>query len=152
MTLTNTSAQRLRSYITCIERLDAEAKAITDDRKEVFKEAKGFGFDAKIMRIVISVRKMDAIDYDEQCALVEVYLAAMKLPDEVREAAKEALRPGVDDDEPPPDGPTSDDPVLKAEFPEPLPPPASITPERQPPVTWFVPAPAQPDLPAGDQA
>jgi len=71
------SAGNLKSFIDRIENLAEEKQAIADDIKEVFAEAKGTGFDPKIMRIIIRRRKMDAAEREEQDALVDTYSAAL---------------------------------------------------------------------------
>ena len=72
------AGDRLRSFIERIERLEEEKRALGDDIKEVFSEAKGTGFDVKIMRQVIRLRKLDKADRDEQEALLETYLRAIE--------------------------------------------------------------------------
>ena len=67
----------LKSFVERIERLDEERRAIAVDIKEVFAEAKGGGFDTKIMRQVIRLRRMDKDDLDEQESLLEIYKAAL---------------------------------------------------------------------------
>jgi len=71
------AADRLRSFIERIERLEEEKAAIMADQKEVYAEAKGEGYDSKILRQVIRIRKMDRADRQEQEALLELYLAAL---------------------------------------------------------------------------
>ena len=71
------SAQRLKSFIERIERLEEEKKALGADVKEVYGEAKSSGFDPKIMRKVVALRKMDANDRQEQESLLQVYLDAV---------------------------------------------------------------------------
>ncbi len=71
------AGERLRSFIQRIERLEEEKKTISDDIREVYAEAKSNGFDPKIMRQVIRLRKMEAADRQEQEALLETYLAAL---------------------------------------------------------------------------
>jgi uncharacterized protein (UPF0335 family) len=68
---------RLKSFIERVERLEEEKKGIADDIKDVYAEAKGTGFDVKIMRKVISLRKMAADDRREQEELIETYMAAL---------------------------------------------------------------------------
>jgi uncharacterized protein (UPF0335 family) len=76
------AGDRLKSFIERIERLEEEKRAIADDIKEVYAEAKGTGFDAKIMRQIIKIRKMDKDDLDEQETLLDVYKRALgMLPD-----------------------------------------------------------------------
>ena len=71
------SAQRLKSFIERIERLEEERKALGADVREVYSEAKSTGYDPKIMRQVVKLRKMDATDRQEQESLLQVYLDAV---------------------------------------------------------------------------
>ena len=73
------SAQRLKSFIERIERLEEEKKALGADIREVYGEAKSSGYDPKIMRKVIKLRGMDAGDRQEEEALLQVYLDAVGL-------------------------------------------------------------------------
>lgn len=65
--------ERLRLLIERVERLEEEKKGIADDIKDVFAEAKAVGFDAKIMREIIRLRKMKPDDLRERNALLQVY-------------------------------------------------------------------------------
>ena len=67
----------LRSFIERIERLEEEKTALAEDIREVYSEAKGTGFDIKIMRQIVRLRKLDSADRQEQGALLETYLAAL---------------------------------------------------------------------------
>ncbi len=69
--------ERLRSFIERIERLEEERAELGADIKEVFSEAKGTGFDPKIMRQVIRLRKMEDSDRQEQEMLLDTYLIAL---------------------------------------------------------------------------
>ena len=60
------AVDRLRSLIERIERLEEEQKALSSDIRDIFAEAKSAGFDVKIMRTIIKLRKMNAADRDEQ--------------------------------------------------------------------------------------
>lgn len=71
------SAQRLTSFIQRIERLEEEKKSLTSDVREVYAEAKSNGYDPKIMRKVVALRKLDPVDRAEQDALLGVYLQAV---------------------------------------------------------------------------
>lgn len=73
------AADRLKSFIERIERLEEEKAALAADIKEVYSEAKAAGFDAKIMRQVVRLRKMDSSDRQEQEALLDVYKHAIGL-------------------------------------------------------------------------
>ncbi len=68
---------QLKSLIERIERLEEEKKAIADDIRDVFAEAKGQGFDTKIMRQVIRLRKKDTAERQEEEALLDLYLHAL---------------------------------------------------------------------------
>ena len=72
-------AEQLRSYIERIERLEEEKAALTADIREVYAEAKGNGFDTKIMRQVVRLRKMDSADREEQEELLDLYKRALGL-------------------------------------------------------------------------
>lgn len=70
---------QLRSFIDRIERLEEERAALSADIKEVYSEAKGTGFDTAIMRQVIRMRKLDKADFQEQEAMLDLYLTAMDM-------------------------------------------------------------------------
>ena len=71
------AGDQLRSYIERIERLEEEKAALTADVKEIFSEAKGTGFDVKIMRQIIRLRKLDREDRQEQEELLQLYQHAI---------------------------------------------------------------------------
>lgn len=73
---------RLRLLIERIERLEEEKKGIADDIKDVYAESKAVGYDTKIMRRVIALRKMSPDDRREAAAVLGVYAAALGLGDE----------------------------------------------------------------------
>ncbi len=73
------AVDRLRSLIERIERLEEEKTAIASDIRDIFAEAKSAGFDVKIMRTVIKLRKMNAADRDEQEFLLETYRKALDI-------------------------------------------------------------------------
>ncbi|MEO1170372.1 MAG: DUF2312 domain-containing protein [Pseudomonadota bacterium] len=70
-------ADRLKLLIERIERLEEEKKGIADDIKDVYAEAKAVGYDPKVMRKVVSLRKMDTHDRREQDDLLETYKSAL---------------------------------------------------------------------------
>jgi uncharacterized protein (UPF0335 family) len=78
---------QLRGIVERIENIEEEIKELTEAKKEVYLEAKGNGFDVKILREVIRVRKQDQKERDEQETLVEVYLKAIKGASSVAKAA-----------------------------------------------------------------
>jgi len=71
------AADELRLLIERIERLEEEKKAIADDIRDVYAEAKGNGFDVKSLRIVVRLRKQDINERKEQEAILETYLHAL---------------------------------------------------------------------------
>jgi len=78
---------QLKSFIEHIERLDEEKRALGEDIKEVYAEAKGTGFEPKIMRQILKIRKMDKDEHDEQESLLDIYKRALgMLPDAVATA------------------------------------------------------------------
>jgi uncharacterized protein (UPF0335 family) len=83
------AGERLKSFIERIERLEEEKRALGEDIKEVFAEAKGSGFDPKIMRQIIKIRRMDKDDLDEQEALLDVYMRALGMLPDIEAAAAE---------------------------------------------------------------
>jgi len=77
-----TAATQLRTILERIERLEEDKAAVMADLKEVFAEAKGNGFDTKILRKVVRLRKQDKAKRDEEQALVDLYLDAIDGGDE----------------------------------------------------------------------
>ena len=73
------AAGQLKSFIERIERLEEEKKAIADDVKDVYAEAKARGYDTKTMRTIVRLRKMETHDRQEADALLETYRAALGL-------------------------------------------------------------------------
>nr|WP_024349646.1 DUF2312 domain-containing protein [Aurantimonas coralicida] len=70
-------ADRIRSFVERIERLDEEKATIGDDLKDVYAEAKGEGFDRKVLRRVVSIRKQGLDAHREEEAILELYLQAL---------------------------------------------------------------------------
>lgn len=73
------AVDRLRSLIERIERLEEEKKGIQGDIRDIFAEAKAGGFDAKAMRAVLKLRKMNAADRDEQELILDTYRRALDI-------------------------------------------------------------------------
>ena len=74
----NTTAQgKLKSLIERIERLEEDKAAVANDLKEVYAEAKGEGFDVKIVRKVVRIRKQDSAKRQEEEALIDLYISAI---------------------------------------------------------------------------
>jgi uncharacterized protein (UPF0335 family) len=74
------AGDQLRAIVERIEQVEEEIKELTEGKKEIYLEAKGNGFDIKIIREVIRVRKENPNDRDERESLLDVYLQAMKEP------------------------------------------------------------------------
>ncbi|SLN77273.1 hypothetical protein OCH7691_04366 [Oceanibacterium hippocampi] len=73
----NAAADDIRSYVERVERLEEEKKELAGDIKEVFAEAKGRGYSAKILRQVIRLRKLDRHDREAQIAELQIYWEAV---------------------------------------------------------------------------
>ena len=71
------AGEQLRSLIERVEHLEEERKATADDIREVYAEAKAAGFDIKVMRQVVRLRKLDTADRQEQEALLDLYRYAI---------------------------------------------------------------------------
>ncbi len=74
---TSFAKDQLRAIVERIERLEEEKKAIADDIKDVYGEAKGNGYDVKALRQIIRLRKMDANERAEQETILETYMQAL---------------------------------------------------------------------------
>ena len=77
---------QLKSFIERIERLEEEKRALGEDIKEVYAEAKGTGFEPKIMRQILKIRKMDKDEHDEQESLLDIYKRALGMLPEIQES------------------------------------------------------------------
>ena len=75
------AGDRIRSFVERIEQLDTELQEINEQKKEVFAEAKGEGFDVKILKEIIKLRKQDQEERGEHETLLDVYLRAMESPE-----------------------------------------------------------------------
>ncbi len=73
----NLARDHLRAFIECIERLEEEKATLMEDIREVYAEAKGTGFDPKIMRQVVRIRKMEPDQRQEQEYVLDTYLSAL---------------------------------------------------------------------------
>lgn len=76
--MNETTREKVRQFVARIERLEAEKAETAADIREVYAESKTFGFDPKILRKTIALRKIDANERDEQEALVELYMDAVE--------------------------------------------------------------------------
>ncbi len=75
--LGNAAQEQLRSFVARVERLEEEKAQTQEHIKEVFAEAKAMGFDTKVLRQVVRLRKKDAQERQEEEAILELYLAAL---------------------------------------------------------------------------
>jgi uncharacterized protein (UPF0335 family) len=75
---TGVEGGQLRSIVERIERIEEEIRSLNDDKKDVYAEAKGAGFDVKILREVVRLRKEDPNDRDERSSLLDTYLQAIE--------------------------------------------------------------------------
>ena len=73
------AVERLRSLVERVEHLEEEKKALSSDIKDIFAEAKSAGFDVKIMREIIRLRRMNVADLDEREYLLDLYKKAIDL-------------------------------------------------------------------------
>lgn len=80
------TAEQLRSYIERVERLEEEKAEIAAHVREVFAEAKANGFDTKVMRQVLKLRKMEPQDREEQESLLDLYLRALGMAPDLEPA------------------------------------------------------------------
>lgn len=82
---TNVAAGQLRAIVERIERLEEEKKGISDDIKEIYAEAKGNGFDTKVLRQVVRLRKQDSNERKEMEELLDLYLHALGMVPDLAE-------------------------------------------------------------------
>jgi uncharacterized protein (UPF0335 family) len=75
---TDIAGDQLRAIVERIEHIDEEIRELNEGKKEIYLEAKGNGFDVKILREVIRVRKQDQEERDEQESLLDVYMQAIE--------------------------------------------------------------------------
>ena len=71
------AAEKLRSFVERIERLEEEKKALSDDIRDVYAEAKGGGFDLTVLRQVVRLRKLNSAERQEQETLLDIYKRAL---------------------------------------------------------------------------
>ena len=71
------SGDRIRSFIERVEHIDEEIKSLNEGKKEVLAEAKGEGFDVKVLKEILRLRKLDKDERDEHESLLDLYLRAM---------------------------------------------------------------------------
>ena len=82
------AGQRLRAFVERIEQVEEEIKGLTEAKKEIFDEAKGEGYDVKILKEVIRLRKQDRTERDERDMLLDTYLHAIETAAPLLEAAE----------------------------------------------------------------
>ncbi len=75
------AGDRIRSFIERVEQIEEELKALNEGKKEIFAEAKGEGFDIKVLKEILRLRKQDKDERDEQESLLDLYMRAMESHD-----------------------------------------------------------------------
>jgi uncharacterized protein (UPF0335 family) len=80
---------KIRAFVERIENIDSEIQQLNEQKKEVFAEAKGDGFDVKILKEIVKLRKQDAEERDERESMLDLYMRAMEqaAPEKVAKAA-----------------------------------------------------------------
>ncbi len=81
------AGDQLRTIVERIERVEEEIKELNEAKKEIYLEAKSNGFDVKVLREVVRLRKQDQQEREEHESLLDVYLNAIKAPSRVSKAA-----------------------------------------------------------------
>ena len=81
------AGDRIRSFIERVEQIEEEIKALNEGKKEVFAEAKGEGFDVKVLKEILRLRKQDKDERDEQDSLLDLYMQAMETSEEPQRKA-----------------------------------------------------------------
>lgn len=84
------SGMTLLSFVERIERMEEEQRGLADDKKEIYSEIKAIGFDTKVIRSIIRLRKMDKADRMEQEAVLDLYLSVMEKAQHQQLKASEA--------------------------------------------------------------
>jgi uncharacterized protein (UPF0335 family) len=87
---TDIPGDQLRTIVERIEHIDEEIKELNEAKREIFTEAKSNGFDVKVLREVIRVRKKDKQERDEQETLLDLYMQAIETAKPTKPAAKAA--------------------------------------------------------------
>ena len=81
------ASDQLRAFVERIEQVEEEIKALTEDKKDIYAEAKGQGFDVKVIREVVRIRKKDPKERDEAESLLDTYLHAIGTAAPLKKAA-----------------------------------------------------------------
>lgn len=89
-TLQSSAQKQLRQIVESIERLEEERKALAGDIRDKYLEAKGLGFDVKVLRQVVRLRKKSEVERQEEASVLEVYLHALGMLDAAQRAAEAA--------------------------------------------------------------
>ena len=82
------AGNQLRAFVERIEHIEEEIKGLSEDKKEIFDEAKNAGYDVKILKEVIRMRKQDKKERDEHESLLDLYLHAIETGEPVLQAAE----------------------------------------------------------------
>ena len=82
------AGQRLRSFVERVEQVEEEIRGLTEAKKEIFDEAKGEGYDVKVLKEVIRLRKQEQKERDERDMLLDIYLHAIETAEPLLQAAE----------------------------------------------------------------
>ncbi len=91
-TLAGSAQKQLKQIVEQIERLEEEKKALSADIRDKYLEAKGLGFDVKVLRQVVRLRKKSHVERQEEQTVLEVYLHALGMLDEMKAVESEVER------------------------------------------------------------
>lgn len=75
--ISSEAADELRRYVERVERLDEEIKGINDDKKDIYAEMKGRGYDPKIVKKVLAIRRKKKGEHEEEMMILETYMSAL---------------------------------------------------------------------------
>ena len=88
------AGDQLRAIVERIERIEQEIKELNEGKREIFQEAKSNGFDVKVIREIVRLRKQDQKEREEHESLLEIYLRAIKVRPETKTAPSSTTRSG----------------------------------------------------------
>lgn len=100
MTKRDPAAQQLRSFVERIERLEEEIKGLNTDKRDIYAEAKGSGFDVKALRTVVGIRRKDSAELQEHNAIVGLYLDTLGMAVDLPEPSRVHVHPHAREEEP----------------------------------------------------
>lgn len=84
------AGDRIKSFVERVEHIEEEIKALNEGKKDVFSEAKGQGFDVKVLKEILRIRKQDKEERDEQDSLLDLYMRAMEIAEQPKPQSEAA--------------------------------------------------------------